>query len=323
MPLRGDIRFGIVGCGRVSTNSIAPAIHRGRHMVLQGAASRDRLRAHKLRPIRVFHPYEALIDSPDIDAVYIGTHNGLHYPLVLRAIAAGKHVLCEKPLGCDQKEAEAMVSAAQTAGLNLAEAFMYRFHPQIRYTQELVAGGRIGDLTTIETSFRFLMNKPDDVRLRAEWGGGALLDVGCYCVNAARLFLGDDVNSTRAFASTDVGHGVDISVEGVLNFAQMQRAVISCGFDGGLRQSLALIGTEGVVSLSQPFISWEATPTVSLLAGRTRTERSFEVIDTFLLELEDLVATIRTGARPRYEPGDAIANARVLDRVRTACAMLP
>ncbi len=239
---------------------------------------------------------------------------------MLEGLEQGKHVLCEKPLGCTADECEEMLAAADAARLRLVEAFMYRYHPQIARVQELVQERVIGELAAVEAAFRFRLMRADDVRLSPTWGGGALLDVGCYCVNIARLFLGDAPRDVHAWGRVDPVHGVDTSVHAVLEYESGRHAALSCGFDGGLHQQAVLIGTEGVLTLSEPFVTWIRPPRLTVDAGERQQVMEFEPVNTFRLEIEDLCEAIRSGTPPLLKPDEGLLNARVLDRVVAAAA---
>jgi len=312
------VQFGVLGCGRIAREAFAPAIRNAANAVLAAAASRDPQRASAMQARRVYSDYQALLDDPEVEAVYIATHNGLHRDLSLAALAAGKHVLCEKPLARDAAECTEVLEAAQAAGRHLAEAFMYRHHPQWARVQAWVEGGRIGELRTVEAAFSFHLERPEDVRLRPEWGGGALLDVGCYCVHACRDFLGDAPERVLAAASYHPQHKVDISLHGVLDYGAGRFGLVSCGFDGGLRNRVLLSGTDGTIEVPAPFVGWRQASELLLTSGRRTERHAVAGMDLFQLEIEDLARAIRGGRSPLLGPGDALANARLLDRLRDA-----
>jgi predicted dehydrogenase len=309
------VRFGVVGAGRIAGKQIAPAIQAAGHATLYAAASRDPARAEALGPAKVYTSYQDLIRDPDVDAVFITTHNGLHHRLVVDALQHGKHVLCEKPLGMNARDCEEMLEAAQSAGRHLVEAFMYRYHPQIDRALELVRSGAIGDLMVVEASFRFHLTRTDDVRLSPEWGGGALLDVGCYCVNVSRLFLGDEPGDVRALGFLHPVHHVDLSVQGVLHYGSGRFALISCGFESGLHQQVVLVGTDGAIYLDRPFISWSGTPRLTVRTADREEVLPFEPVNTYEREVEDLALAILEGSAPRLDAADGLRNARILDRL--------
>jgi xylose dehydrogenase (NAD/NADP) len=315
------IRFGLIGAGRIARNRIAPGIHAAAHATLYAAASRELRRAESMRPERAYDSYDALLRDPDVDAVYVATHNGLHKELSIAALRAGKHVICEKPLAMNARDCEEMLRVAESTGKLLAEAFMYRHHPQIPRTQELVRSGAIGELMAVEASFRFPLSNPDDVRMNAEWGGGSLLDVGCYCVNASRLFLGDSPLGMKAMAAIHPVKKVDTSLQGVVDFGSGRYAVISCGFDSGVHQKVVLCGTVGTIELSQPFKSWMGRPQITVRAGEREEIIGFEAMNTFALEVDDLARAIVNGGTPLVDAADAFRNMEILDRLAAAARL--
>ena len=309
------VRFGVIGAGRIATKQIGPAIKSAPHATLHAAASRDLARAEALGAVRAYRAYDDLIRDPEVDAVFITAHNGLHKRLAIDALRHGKHVLCEKPLAVNARECEEMIAAAEAAGRHLVEAFMYRYHPQIDKAQELVRQGAIGDLRVVQATFRFHLTRTDDVRFRPEWGGGALLDVGCYCVDVSRLFLGDAPEEVQALGIFHPEHGVDVGVQGVLRYGADRIALISCGFDGGPLQQVTLLGRDGVMHLDQPFGSWRGSPRIVVQSADREDVLPFDPINTYQAEVDDLALAILRGTRPRFTARDALSTARILDRL--------
>lgn len=323
MATDDPVGVGILGAGRIVAQSFAPALRAVEGARLVAVASRDRARAKALDPVRAYGDYQEVMADPEVELVYIATHNGLHFPQALACLAAGKHVLCEKPLGIDATECAELVAAAAANDRHLVEAFMYRYHPQIDRSRALIAAGAIGELRTVEASFSFRHDHPGDVRLNPAWGGGALLDVGCYCVNACRLFLGDEPKGVVARGWQHPVYGVDFALSGVLDYGDGRMGVVSCGFDSGLRTHLRLSGTSGTLDLDQPFISWQRTPTLVLRDDDGERVEEFPPVDVYKLEIEDLVTAIRTGRAPRLSADEGLRNARLLDALREAVAAGP
>ena len=293
-----------------------PALRASSLGELAAAASRDLNRAEALGPKRAYDSYDALLEDPDVEVVYVATHNGLHHPLGIKAFEKGKHVLCEKPLALNAEQCRELIAAATQHKRILAEAFMYRFHPQIHKALSLLKDGRVGALRTVEASFSFQLTKMDDVRLNPNWGGGGLLDVGCYCVNFCRQVMGRLPVAVTAMGTFHPKHDVDMSIHGVLDFTDGRYGVISCGFDAGLRNRALICGTEGVIHLPQTFVSWEQPPTVRLEAGDTREDFRFDKANVFQLEIEDLARAVRNGTPPLLAVDEGLRNALVLDALR-------
>lgn len=312
------IKFGLIGAGRIARNQIAPAIHAATRATLYAAASRDLARAESVRPERVYESYAALIGDPAVDAVYVATHNGLHKELSIAALRAGKHVICEKPLAMNARDCEEMTRVAESSGRLLAEAFMYRHHPQIARAQELVRAGAIGEVMAVEASFRFPLSNPEDVRMQAEWGGGSLLDVGCYCVSASRLFLGDSPVGMKAMAAIHPVKKVDTSLQGVLDYGAGRYAIISCGFDSGVNQKVVLSGTTGTMELNHPFKSWTGRPQILVKTKDHEEVVEFEAVNTFALEVDDFAGAIIDKRLPLVRAADALLNMKILDSLAEA-----
>ena len=231
---------------------------------------------------------------------------------------AGKHVICEKPLSMNARDCEEMLRISESTGMLLAEAFMYRHHPQIARAQELVRSGAIGNVMAVEASFRFPLTNVDDVRMNAEWGGGALLDVGCYCVSASRLFLGDTPAGMTAMAAFHPAKNVDTSLQGVLDFGGGRYAVLSCGFDSGVHQKIVLSGTAGTLELNHPFKSWTGHPQILVKTKDSEHAIDFDPVNTFALEVDDLALAIMNGGSPLVGADDALRNITILDALAAA-----
>jgi predicted dehydrogenase len=312
------VRFGIVGCGRIAQNAIAPAIRAVPDAVLAAAASRDRRRAAALMPHRAYGDFAALLADAEVEVVYVASHNGQHRDLTLAALAAGKHVLCEKPLGRDPAEVVEMTRAAAGAGRALVEAFMYRFHPQIRMVKDIVAAGEIGEVRRVDSVFTFLLEREDDVRLVAEWGGGALLDVGCYCVDFARALLGSEperVIDTRARFHL---RGADLHVQARLEYAGGTEACFECGFDAAFAQRAVVRGTAGAITLEHPWISWQQHPRVTVETPAGCREVDPGLPDPYALEIEHMARLVRGREPARFPLSDTLATSRMLERILQA-----
>jgi len=237
-----------------------------------------------------------VLEDPEVDAVYIPLVNALHREWSLRALAAGKHVLCEKPLGMNAAEAEELAGAARDAGLQLMEAFMYRFHPRARAFVESVR-----DPLYVHATFGFTMHDPSNYRMQASLGGGALLDVGCYAVNAARWILGEPVGVlatlTRDASRND---GVDTTVSALLRFAGGKTASVWVSFESPEDQGLFVVERERTQRLALPFSAWR------------------DPDDPYQLMVESFADSVIENRAVAIPPEDSIANMRVLDRIRAA-----
>ena len=215
------IRWGILSTARIGRRAVAPAIRASRNGRLQAVGSRDAAKARAYADeleIETSHgSYQAVLDDASVDAVYIPLPNALHKEWVIRAADAGKHVLCEKPLGIDVAEVKDMDRAARLNGVKLMEAFMYRFHPRSERAFAIAASGRLGRIRMVRSVFTFALRAIDDIRRSPELGGGSLMDVGCYCVNATRTLLGTEPDTVQAVARMG-STGVDEAMFATLRF---------------------------------------------------------------------------------------------------------
>jgi predicted dehydrogenase len=312
------LRVGLLSTANINRKLLAGARVADGVEVL-AVASRDAARAqayaaeHGLG--RAHGSYEALLADPDVDAVYIPLPNSLHVPWSIRALEAGKHVLCEKPLTRRPEEAEAAFDAAERAGRVLAEGFMWRHHEQAQRLRELVRDGTVGELRLIRAAFSFdLPPAEENVRLRAGLDGGGLMDVGCYCVSAMRLLAGEP----ERVAGRQVlgGDGVDVRFAGTLAFAGGVLGSFDCGMDMAPRSELQVIGTDGVLHLADP---WHSRAT-RIEGRRADATQAIDIApaDPYARELEDLAAAAR-GDRPHpFGRADAVGQARVLAALHRA-----
>lgn len=247
--------------------------------------------------LTVAQDYEAVLADRNVDAVYIPLVNNLHKEWTLRALAAGKHVLCEKPLGMNADEAMDMADAARASGLVLMEAFMYRFHPRM---QAFIAGLRGNDAPLhVQASFGFPLKDPANYRLDMALGGGALLDVGCYTVNVSRQLLGEP-DTVLARARFHPKTGVDMSVSALLHFAAGGTASLWSSFESAEEQGVTAVTPNGIFRLEQPFSAWR------------------DPHDPYQLMVESFADTVMNGGEPEVSLDDSVANMKVLDQIREA-----
>jgi predicted dehydrogenase len=249
------VGWGIMSTGRIARTFIA-ALNQSAQARVVAVASRDATRAaetaREFGIARAYGSYEELLADSDVEAVYIGLPNSMHAEWAVKCARAGKHVLCEKPLGVSRAEAAAMFAAAHAAGVYLMEAFMYRFHPQTLKVQELIASGAIGMVRTIQAAFGFTVTDPTNIRLNAALAGGALMDVGCYCVNFGRMVAGvapERVAAAARWADT----GVDATLVGTLEYPGGALAQIACSLVSSHHHTARVIGSEGIIELDQAF----------------------------------------------------------------------
>ena len=309
------VRWGLLSTARISDAVLAGGRQSDR-ISFVAVASRDLSRAeayaHEHDIERAHGSYEALLDDGNVEAVYISLPNSLHVEWSVRALEAGKHVLCEKPLDRRPDEVVRAFDAAERAGRLLMEGFMYRHHPQTRELERVVADGRIGELRHMRTAFSFTLDDPANVRLRAELDGGALMDVGCYCVSGCRLLAGEP---KLVFGQQRIGPtGVDIRFTGLLSFAADVSAEFYCGFDVPYASGFEAIGSEGSVLVRAPVTCRD--PHLELNGERIEVED----VDRYQLELENFSAAIRGEAEPLLGRDDALGQARAIDALYRSAA---
>ena len=297
-------------------------MHASRNGHVVAVASRDLNRAQtfarEFNLPRAYGSYEALLADPEVDAVYIPLPNHLHHPWTLRALAAGKHVLCEKPLALTSREAEEMAAAARSHNRVIMEAVMYRFHPRMEEAQRLVASGAIGVPQVVRSTFTFHFYDPADYRYRREMGGGALLDVGVYCITAARMMLAGDPVFAAARGVWDPTTGVDVTEAVVLGFPEGRMATFVSSFALDPHASIEVLGTEGRMFLEEPWVPGDrAWPIVIHRQGREE-HIPTPAADHYRLMVEHFGDAVMGRVPLRYPPEDAIATLRVVEMIREA-----
>jgi D-xylose 1-dehydrogenase (NADP+, D-xylono-1,5-lactone-forming) len=302
-----------VNLGLLSTARINDAILRGASLTdaveIVAVGSRDTARANAYarehRIARAHGSYEELLADPEVDAIYNSLPNSLHVEWSIRALEAGKHVLCEKPLDRSPGEVERLFDVAERHGLVVMEAFMYRHHPQTHALLELVRSGGIGELRQISALFSFTITDPANVRLRPDLAGGSLMDVGCYCVSGSRLLAGEPelVVGRQVLGETGVGMRFD----GILQFPGNVLAQFYCGFDLPAASGLEAIGSKGSVLVREP---WHCRdPHLEVNGNRI----GVPDVDRYQLELENFAAAAGGDAPPLLGRDDAVGQARVID----------
>jgi predicted dehydrogenase len=307
------MRLGLLSTANINRAILAGAARTGRVDVV-AVASRDAGRADAYAAehgIATAHgSYEALLADPDVEAVYISLPNGMHHEWTMYALAAGKHVLCEKPYTRHPHEAEEAFDAADAAGLVLAEAFMYRHHPQTATVARLVADGAIGRLCAVKTTFTFPLHDLSDVRALPELDGGALMDVGCYCVSGIRLLAGEPehVRGEQVTGTT----GIDMAFHGTLRCAGDVVGQFEAAFRSPQRQSLEAVGEDGVLVVEAPWrVDWGGSVTLRRDGATELVE--VDEADAYTLELENLADAIEGRAPALLGRADAVGQARAID----------
>jgi D-xylose 1-dehydrogenase (NADP+, D-xylono-1,5-lactone-forming) len=306
------VRLGIVSTADIN-RKVIPGAQASDKVELVAVASREQRRAEEYARAwkipRAYGSYEALLEDPDVDAVYISLPNTMHREWSIRSLEAGKHVICEKPFSRHPADAEEAFDAAERSGRLLTEAFMYRHNPQTARLAELIREGTIGELRVVRSAFSYSLYDPDNIRLRTDVDGGSLMDVGCYCVSGSRLLAGEP-ESVYGQAYTGPT-GTDWVFAGALRFPGDIVALFDCGTSLPERDELEAIGTEGSLFLDDP---WHCTTPVIEVRRTDGVERvKLDPVDSYRLELENLADAIAGEAPLLLGREDALGQARTID----------
>src|SRR5579859_6303527 len=311
------VKWGIVSTADIN-RKVIPGAHASDKVDLVAVASRDRARADAYAKEwdipRAYGSYEALLADPEIEAVYISLPNTMHVEWSIKSLEAGKHVLCEKPFTRHADEVTKAFDAADRAGRLLSEAFMYRHNPQTKKVQELVEGGAVGELRLIRSTFSYGLYDEDNIRLRTDVEGGALMDVGCYNVSGSRLLGGEP---ERVWGEAWYGlSGTDWVFTGTLRFPGNVIATFDCGTALVERDELEAIGSEGSLFLDDP---WHCNKPVIEHRRDGGVERiELDPQDSYRLELENLSDAIRGDAELLLGRDDALGMARTLEALHAS-----
>lgn len=320
------VRWGVLGTGRIA-RKLLKAIESADSAKVAGIASRDVAGAQGLATefgLASACSYDDLIADPSIEAIYVSLPNALHAEWAIRAAKAGKHILCEKPLATSVAEADAMIAAAQAHNVLLMEAFMYRFHPQWRRVAEIIREKRIGTVQFVRSSFTFRMDDAADIRFSAELAGGALMDVGCYCVNFARFVAGagepdykpQSVSAMAQWRPDGIGL-VDETLVANMKFPNGVLAQFVCSLQMRGATKAKVVGDEGHLEISNPWFG--AAPTsLSVTCGSETHPEEITNVNSYVAEVEQFSNCIRTGAPLPLPIEDARANMQTIEALLIA-----
>jgi predicted dehydrogenase len=318
------IRWGVLGAAKIAITKVIPAMQRAVGCEVVAIASRDGARAAQaaadLGIARAHASYEALLADPDIDAVYIPLPNHLHVPWTTRAAEAGKHVLCEKPIALNAADARTLLDVRDRTGVRIQEAFMVRTHPQWVRAKALVDGGELGEVRAISGFFSYYNVDPANLRNVAEWGGGGLLDIGCYLVNTARFIFDAEPSRVAATLDLDPAFGVDRQASMILDF-DGRHAVGICSTQLQHYQRIQIVGTKGRLEIEIPFNAPADRP-CRLAVDRTGEihgtgveHMELDVCDQYTIQA-DVFSKAILEKRPQWVPlEDAVANMACIDAI--------
>ncbi len=323
-----SVRWGILSTANIGREQVVPAIQAAAHCEVVAIASRSidsaTEYAAELGIEKAYGSYGQLLHDPDIDAVYIPLPNHMHAEWAIAAAENGKHVLCEKPIALTSTEAEAMAAAAASAGVILREAFMYRFHPTWLAARRLLDEGIIGEVMAVDSWFSYFNDDPENIRNILEYGGGALMDIGCYSIHLSRMLLGGEPTAIKAAVQRDPATGVDTLTTAILEFGE-KIATFGCSTRAEPDQRVDVYGTEGRISIEIPFNIPVDRPTrISVIAGgNPPTEPAakvidFDPVDQYTLQAEAFAGAVLDGVPVPDSGGDVVGNIRVVERVFAA-----
>ena len=312
------VNWGILGCAGIAEKAFIPAVRESRNGVLAGIAARDEARAKawagRFGFLKSHRTYQELVEDPAIDAIYNPLPNDLHAEWSIRAMRAGKHVLCEKPMAMNALEVRAMIGAAESGGVLLMEGFMYKFHPQIEKMLALIRAGKIGEVRAVHSSFTFHFERDGtNYRWFPAMGGGALCDVGCYTLSVARLVFGAEPVSVFAAARIDPATGVDMTTAVLLEFPGGRFAQCDSSFESQFQSRLLAVGTEGTLALDRAFSAKEFDTAIETVRGDSTEAVRIPRANMFTLMVEHFGDAVLGKTPLRYPAGDALDNMRVID----------
>ncbi len=323
------LRFGIIGNAKIARKQMIPGLKQSPYCTPLAIASRHQASAQATADefglARAYGCYEALLADPDIEAVYIPLPNHLHLPYCLKALAAGKHVLCEKPIGLDARQVKVLQTAQQGSGLLVQEAFMVRVHPQWLLARELIQEGRIGSLRSVNITFSYHNRDPNNVRNQADIGGGALLDVGCYGSYISRFLFADEPRRVVALMEQDDDFHTDRLTSALLEFPQGQ-AFFTCSTQLVPTQQVSILGTAGRIEVEIPFNPYAGQPARlwlddgSRLGNQSAQKLLLDPVNQYRLQADQFARAVRNRQSAAVSLDDSLANARVLDAIRRSAS---
>jgi predicted dehydrogenase len=310
--------WGVLSTAKIGLVNVIPAMQKGELCEIVAIASsrieKAQAAAKKLGIREAYGSYEELLSAPHIEAVYIPLPNHLHVPWSIKALEAGKHVLCEKPLGLSATETEQLLGAAEKyPKLKIMEAFMYRHHPQWQRARQMVAEGKIGDLRTIQTFFSYHNADPANIRNIAEFGGGGLMDIGCYCISLSRFIFDAEPSRVCGIVEHDPKFKTDRLTSGILDFGR-GTSTFTCSTQLAPFQRVNIFGTQGRIDIEIPFNTPADRPSrIRYQHGNESGEICFDICDQYTIQGDLFSKAIRHDGQVPTPLDDAVANMKVID----------
>jgi predicted dehydrogenase len=321
---RKKVKWGVLGAASIAVRKVIPTMQKGEWSEVTAIASREKKKAEeaarKLGVAKAYGSYEELLADPEIEAIYNPLPNHLHVAWSIKAAEAGKHVLCEKPLSLTVEEAKTLLAARNRTGVKMGEAFMVKTHPQWLRTRELIRAERIGELRLIMGNFSYFDRDPESVANIAEFGGGALMDIGCYPVTMSRFIFEQEPVRVMGLVERDPEMKIDRLTSGILEFPRGQ-AIFSCSTQLVYHQRMEFLGTKGRIELEIPFSPPKDRPSRIFiddgrdLFGGGRTTEEFAACDQYAIQSELFSRAIREGGEAPVSLEDAIRNMAVIEAV--------
>jgi len=318
------VKWGVLGAASIATKKVIPGMQKGEWSEIAAIASRELKKAEdaakKLGIPKAYGSYEQLLADNEIEAIYNPLPNHLHVPWSIKAAEAGKHVLCEKPLSLTVAEARTLLVVRERCGVKIGEAFMVKTHPQWLRTRELIHKGVIGELRAIVGAFSYFNRDPANVRNKAEWGGGGLMDIGCYPITTSRFIFGEEPTRVAGLIERDTDFKTDRLASAILEFPSGQ-SVFTCSTQLVPYQRMQFLGTKGRIEIEIPYNAPNDRPTRifiddgrDVFGGGIRTE-TIPVCDQYTVQGDAFSRAIREGSEVPVPLEDAIANMAVIEAV--------
>jgi predicted dehydrogenase len=312
------IRWGILGCARIARMQVIPAIQRCPNARLQAVASRDAGKLNEFLGLfgafAAHATYAALLDDPLVDAIYLPLPNSLHCEWAIKAMRKGKHVLCEKPLALNASQAQEMASVARECGVLLMEAFMYRYTDRTRKVRAVLDSGVLGDIRSVNSTFRFFLDRQNTIKEDLALGGGALYDVGCYPLNLIGMVCKDEPVSVAV--ACEKAHGVDTNLSAILRYPSGLVASLHCGFNAFGRMHSEIVGTQGLLLIPDTFLDDAGHIQLSTSKGSELIDVAAS--DRYALEISDFSAALLEHRAPALGIDESLRNMRTLERLVAA-----
>ena len=315
------IRWGILSTAKIGVQKVIPAMQKGKYISVEAIASRNLEKANQAADAlgieKRYGSYEELLADPEIEAVYNPLPNHLHVPWTIKALEAGKHVLCEKPIGMNADEAKALVDATRKfSHLKVMEAFMYRFHPQWQKAKELVLSGTIGEVKSLESFFSYYNVAPENIRNQADIGGGALMDIGCYCISFPRFIFNEEPEKIISNMDLDPVMKIDRLTSGMLRFPSGKTSTFTCSTQLMPHQRAIIFGDEGKIEVDIPVNAPpNETVKITLETKANKEVFTFDPIDQYTLQGDAFSKAILENTEVPTPLIDAVNNMKVIDAI--------